>query len=347
MTANPVKINRNIILITVIALLIFTGGLCILHTVSATIKDKVANGLLADFIITFPVFYYFIVISPLKKSAKNLLIVISLCSVIAYLVLPAHQQQYILQVRKLTALAELLFLVYAVTKIKGLITFYKVHHATMADPIYNLRSAMADALGDSLGVKIIASELAILRYGLLCWRKERSGLQESVSFSIHKEAGYIAIWCILVVAIMVEVTAIHLLLLKWSHIAATVVTMLSLYGVVFIVADLSAILKRKVQISDEHLLLQTGLRWRAKTQLSNINSIKKITNDYQSESLYFKGGIIKTSGNLLISFKTPVQIDKLYGSGKQFDTILMNIDDYDAFANMLRDKQIILNDEIN
>jgi uncharacterized membrane protein YidH (DUF202 family) len=329
MTANPVKINRNIILITVIALLIFTGGLCILHIVPSTIKDKVANGLLADFIITFPALYYFIVIRPLKKSVKNLFIVISISSVIAYLVLPAHQQQYILQVRKL------------------IISFYKVHQAVMADPIYNLQSAMADALGDSLGVKIIASELAILRYGLLCWRKERSGLQESVSFSTHKEVGYVAIWCILVVAIMVEITAFHLLLLKWSHIAATIVTILSLYGLIFIVADLSAIIKRKIQISDNHLLLQTGLRWRAKTSFSNINSIKKITNDYQSESLYFKGGVLKTSGNLLISFKTPVQIDQLYGSGKQVDTILMNIDNYDAFANTLRDKQIILNDEIN
>jgi hypothetical protein len=347
MTANPVKINRNIILITVIALLIFTGGLCILHIVPSTIKDKVANGLLADFIITFPALYYFIVIRPLKKSVKNLFIVISISSVIAYLVLPAHQQQYILQVRKLMALAELLFLVYAIAKIKRIISFYKVHQAVMADPIYNLQSAMADALGDSLGVKIIASELAILRYGLLCWRKERSGLQESVSFSTHKEVGYVAIWCILVVAIMVEITAFHLLLLKWSHIAATIVTILSLYGLIFIVADLSAIIKRKIQISDNHLLLQTGLRWRAKTSFSNINSIKKITNDYQSESLYFKGGVLKTSGNLLISFKTPVQIDQLYGSGKQVDTILMNIDNYDAFANTLRDKQIILNDEIN
>ncbi|WP_419699576.1 hypothetical protein [Mucilaginibacter sp. NFX135] len=328
-------------LITAIALLIFTGGLLILHTVPSTIKDKVADGLLADFIITFPVFYYFIVIRPFKKPVKNLLIVISICSVIAYLVLPAHQQQYILQVRKLTALAELLFLIYAITKIKKLMTFYKIHQAVMADPIYNLRSAMGDALGDSLGVKVIASELAVLRYGLLCWRKERSGLQQSISFSTHKEAGYIAIWCVLVVAIMVEVTAIHLLLLKWSHIAAMVVTILSLYGVIFIVADLSAIIKRKVQISDDHILLQTGLRWRARTSLSNIGSIKKITNDYQSESLYFKGGIIKTSGSLLISFKTPVQIDQLYGSGKQFNTILMNIDNYDAFANTLRDKQII------
>jgi hypothetical protein len=194
---------------------------------------------------------------------------------------------------------------------------------------------MASIMGDSLGVKVIASELAVLKYGLLSWKKEKPTLTQSRSFSTHEDFGYIAIWCILFVAIMVETFAFHLLLLKWSHVAAIVVTCLTLYGVIFLIADLSAVIKRKVEINQTTLLLRTGLRWRAIVDIANINSISKIVNDYHSNDIYFKGGIIKSGGNLLITFKKPVQVDKLYGKSKMVNTILMNIDDYEAFAGII------------
>ncbi|MEN0056892.1 MAG: hypothetical protein AAGC65_24650 [Mucilaginibacter sp.] len=335
MTALPLKLNRNIILITLIALIIFIGGLLLLHSVAYQIKDKVASGLLADFVITFPVLYYLIMVRPLKLPLKRMLLVISICSAVAYLVLPAHQREYILQLRKLTAAAEILFIIYTVSQIRKLNAFYKTHQATLPDPIYNLRAAMAHVLGDSLPVKLIASELAVLRYGLLCWRKEKSSLKVLHNFSTHKETGYIAIWCILMVVVLVELVAFHLLLLRWSPIAAIIATGLSLYSMILFVADLSAILKRKIQLMDTHLLLRTGLRWRIYTSINNVASVKKITNDYSSEDAYFKGGIIKSGGNLLINFKEPVQIDRLYGASRTLSTVLMNIDDYEAFAEAL------------
>lgn len=329
------SLTRNVILITIIAILIFLGGWALLHAVALNMRNKVADGLLADFIVTFPVLYYFIIIRPSQTSAKRLLFVVSICSVIAYLILPAQQKAYILQIRKLSALAELLFVIYALTKINKLRLAYKYQKELLPDPIYNLRLAMASTMGDSLGVKVIASELAVLKYGLLSWKKEKPTLTQSRSFSTHKDFGYIAIWCILFVAIMVETFAFHLLLLKWSHLAAMIVTGLTLYGVIFLLADLSAVIKRRVEINQTTLLLRTGLRWRAIVDIANICSINKIVNDYHSDDIYFKGGIIKSSGNLLISFKEPVQVDKLYGKSKMANTILMNIDNYEAFAEMI------------
>jgi hypothetical protein len=229
------SLTRNIILITLIAILIFLGGLTLLHTVALNVRAKVADGLLADFIVTFPALYYLIIIRPTQTSAKRLLFVVSVCSVIAYLVLPAQQKAYILQIRKLSALAELLFVIYAFTKFNKLRLAYKAQKTLLPDPIYNLRLAMVNTMGDSLGVKVIASELAILKYGLLSWQKEPAALIQSRSFSTHKDFGYIAIWCILFVAIMVETFAFHLLLLKWSHIAAMVVTGLTLYSVILLI----------------------------------------------------------------------------------------------------------------
>jgi hypothetical protein len=335
MLALPLKLNKNILLIVAVAFTIFIGGTFMLHTVPLTAKNKIANGLLADFTITFPVLYYFILVRPFKIPAKSLLLVISLCCVIAYLVLPEQQRGYILQIRKLTSLAELFFIIYAATKFNKIRKAYKIHQLHFADPVYNLRSAMADVLGDSLPIKIMASELAMLRYGLLFWKKEKPQLKESISFSTYKESGYIAIWCILSVAVMVEVVAFHLLLTKWNNTAAIVVTILSLYGVIFLVADLSAIMKRNLIVTGDQLILRTGLRWRVCTCVSNVSSMRKITNDYHSNNIYFKGAVLKSSNNLLITFKNPVLVDKLYGSSKEFGSILMTIDDYESLADIL------------
>jgi len=66
---------------------------------------------------------------------------------LAYMVLPQHQRAYILQIRKLTAVAELLFIIYAVTKFNTLRRAYKAHHLLLTDPVFNLRAAMSEVMG--------------------------------------------------------------------------------------------------------------------------------------------------------------------------------------------------------
>jgi len=113
------------------------------------------------------------------------------------------------------------------------------------------------------------------------------------------------------------------------------VTTLSFYGFILFIADLSAILKRKILATNNQLILRTGLRWRVVTTVSNISSVKTIRYDYHSTDDYFKGGITKNSGNVLIMFKEPVSIERLYGASKQFSTILMNIDAVELFACLI------------
>ncbi len=336
MTAIQLKLNRNILLITAIVMTIFLGGTFMLHLVPAAARNKIANGLLADFTITVPALYYLIIVRPLKVPVKSIILIFSLCCVIAYVLLPPQQRQYVLELRKLTFLVEILFIVYAVTKFNKIRAAYKTHQLHFADPIYNLRAGMAEVLGDTFLIKVLASELAVLRYGLLFWKKEKSSIEEGSVFTTHKESGYIALWCIFLLAVLVEIVAFHFLLRKWSHTAALIVTLLSSYGLILFIADLSAILKRKVLITEDKLILRLGLRWSANTDLSNIRSIEKITYDHKSTDDYFKGGITKSHGNVLITFKDPVKVNKLYGASKEYNSILMNVDDFGGFEKAVK-----------
>ncbi|MGY4535885.1 hypothetical protein ACVW0P_000279 [Mucilaginibacter sp. UYNi724] len=330
MTITLSKPQKNIYSIAVIAFLIFAGGAFILHVVPPTSKNRVANGLLVDCIITLPALYYLIIVRPLKVSVKQMLFVSTICCSIAFLILPQQQRKYILQIRKLTAIVELAFIVYAVTKLRQIRAAYKTERNIFADPIFNLRSALAITVGQSIGVKIIAAEFAVLRYGLLVTKKEKNINADTHYFTTHKEFGYVAIWCVMLFAALIEISATHLLLMKWSNTAAIILTVLSCYGLILFVADLSAMLKRKVLINKDIIVLRTGMRWRAIVDRANISEIKCITNDYNSEVKHYKGGIIK-NGNILITFKQPVVIEKLYGANEFHTAILLCIDDTEKF----------------
>jgi hypothetical protein len=117
MSAINLKLNKNIIIIIILAIAIFSGGLLMMNGVALSHRDKIATGFLCDLLITFPVCYYFIIIRPLKTSKRSIILVLTICCGVAYLILPPHQRALILQVRKLTLLGELLFIIYAVTKI--------------------------------------------------------------------------------------------------------------------------------------------------------------------------------------------------------------------------------------
>lgn len=133
------------------------------------------------------------------------------------------------------------------------------------------------------------------------------------------------------VAILVEAVAFHFLLMRWSHTAANIVTILTAYSIIFFIADLSAIIKRQVLINGDVITLRTGLRWRVITTKDNIASMTKPIGEYDADETILKGGALKSGSNLLIIFKEPVMVDKLYGSGKEFKSILMSIDDVKRF----------------
>jgi len=331
LTAAAIDKTRSIALITAIAFTIFIGGAFMLHFVPTQAKDKIADGLLADCLVTFPAAYYFIIVRRLKTKPRSMVSVVSLCCIGAYLLLPQHQRGYILQLRKLTSVVELLFIIYCATKFNKIRAAYKSEQLLFADPVFNLRTAMAAVLGNTLPVKVLAAEVAMLRYGLFCWKKEKSPINKGLTFSTHQESGYLAVWCIILVAVTVETVAVHLMLLKLSHIAANIVTLLTLYGIIFLIADLSAILKRKVLVNGDQVILRTGLRWRVMTNAGNISSVQKITSDNYPDTTCFKGGAIKSNCNLLITFKQPVTVEKLYGAGKDFSSVWMGMDNADGF----------------
>ncbi|RYX84648.1 hypothetical protein EON73_03175 [bacterium] len=325
------SIPKNVWYATLVEFTILFGGFFILQHVSLAKRDVAATSLLADIVITFPLVYYFLVIRPLHLKKSSLLLIFTCCCMVAYFTLPAHQQYYILQLRKLSVLVELSIVIYAIRHIKKITVSYKRLQDVFPDFAHNLSKSMAAVLGNHKSVKLLASELVILRFGLFCWKKPTRAALAVKRFTVYKESGYTSLFGVLLVVFMIELMVVHLLLLHYSKNAAFFVSLLSLYGLVFIVADLSATVKSPVLLLKDQLLLRTGLRWRVLVSISNIASIEKIKDSHEPDKECFKGGILKSSVNVLITFKHPVSIERIYRSPVTASKIIMSIDRADEF----------------
>ena len=82
---------------------------------------------------------------------------------------------------------------------------------------------------------------------------------------------------------------------------------------------------------ENRILLRTGLRWRALVDLDNITSAEKVKDSFEPPAGCFKGGIMKSSFNMLITLHSPVTVERLYKKPISTKQILMSVDDADRF----------------
>lgn len=183
-------------------------------------------------------------------------------------------------------LSELIIISYGIIKIRTIIAEYKKLSLGFHDFIYNIRGAFDKVFGKFALTPIIAGEIAIVRYGLLFWLGGKEVVQRQNYYSTYKKSGYIAIWCIILLMMIVETTGIHFLLWNWNKELAVIVTLLSVYGVIFFISDLAAVMKRPVVFHNNQLFLRIGIRWNAVIHISSVNSVEVIRNfDKKTEKI--------------------------------------------------------------
>jgi hypothetical protein len=223
------------------------------------------------------------------------------------------------------ALPELAVLIYTLSKIRHIRREYRRLQATLPDVAYNLHQSMASVMGNTTAIKIIASELTILRFGLFFWKKQPAA-PASRRFSIHREIAYASLFGVIISVCAIELVAFHLFLLHYSYTAALIVTILSVYGTLFLIGDFAAIIQSPVLILKDQILLRTGLRWRALVDTKTIASIQKVTDSFEPAPSCFNGGLMKNRVNILFTFTEPVQIERLYRKPLATTQIVMTID---------------------
>jgi len=227
-------------------------------------------------------------------------------------------------------LSVLSFVIYNVRK--GIKKYNKKKHSSV-DFFTTLKNTCYEILPKNVVIPVV-TEIAVFYYGFLYWKKR--DLKEN-EFSYHKESGTIPLLIAIIFIVGIETVTFHILLLKWSNIAAWILTFLSIYSAIQIFGFLKSMFKRPISIENNKLYLRYGIMNEATIELKEIAAIeissKDIELNKETQKLSFLGAL--ESHNVIIRLKNENTLIGLYGIKKKFKVLALHVDNKVEFQNQI------------
>ena len=297
--------------------------------------SALALGMTIDLVIIIPALYYFFVVRRKQAPLITLVPIIFLSVALATFILPAAQQNYLNLVKKTVPLLELAALGYIATKIRAI---RKNFHATKHREIYFI-DALAESCKRVLGqppvLSFMLTEFTLAYFAFGGWFKKFINRDSNqLPFSYHRKNGYAAILSSIIMILLAETTALHLLLQIWSTVAAWIFTGLSIYSLLWLLGDYHAMRLHPIVLSREFLFIRTGLRWRVNLPLANIAAIEKFSAREKSTGDYLSLAVFGDP-RLVIHCKRPVLAQGLFGIKREVRRLGVTVDEEKFFMETL------------
>lgn len=193
--------------------------------------------------------------------------------------------------------------------------------------------------------RMLATDIAAIYYSLFSWKKKAPVLREkdARAFTFHKDGGYFGVFIMIVHAMIIEVIAIHFLVMQFSHTAAWILTAIDVYALLFIIADYQAIRLSPVIVDSKGIHFQKGIRlfgcieWEDILEVSeNTRSLKEMEKDRQGVTVVLHGLEMEKSVPYVFRLNKPVELYQFFGKRKRVESIYIKIDEAREFNNVVR-----------
>jgi hypothetical protein len=211
---------------------------------------------------------------------------------------------------------------------------YREQAASGLDVYAGLRQSAQSILGPVAG-NMLAYEMTVFYYLLFGWR--RTPTDRPLSFSYHRKTAYLAIVAVVMLAVVAELFGMHLLISLWSSVVAWIVTVLSIYAMLWLIGDAHAIRLRPIQLTETMLLLRVGLRSTIDVPLESIDSFGAPSGGALSRRTpgYLKA-VLLGGPSFRVELNTPVDALGPYGLTTKATTIDVQVDEPQRLETELR-----------
>lgn len=296
--------------------------------------------------LTMAITYDLTVLSPIlyliaiwkKKISKITVVPIFILGlVIANFLLPENQRShynivvnYIFPIAELGVVSTILY------------TIYKIRKAFWQQELQNfdfltiLNQASFEILKNQKLASVISTEVSMFYYGLISWKTN----SRRNTYSAYKKNSVGIILGGIIFLIMVETIAVHVFLIRYYPTLTWILTIGSIYSGLQIFAHIKAIYQRPSFIDGHLIHLRNGLFGDVNTSIYNIKSItiqkRQLDQKEDFQQLAFLPGL--ESHNLMIEFKEPVTINKVYGIQKQTSKVVFYLDNYEMLISELNER---------
>ncbi|PGU54722.1 hypothetical protein COD70_20175 [Bacillus cereus] len=318
-----------------------------LPIVPAAPKEVVLGSLL-DFMFVIPVITYFFIIRK-RYSLTYMFPVVIAGYVFARFIIPSDYLQafsfvsYVIVTGEISFVCFELFLIYKIIRVLPKIKKrYKEYRSEYSSFSYAIDQAFDDTMKRSRSVNIILTECKLLYYAFLSWRVKVS--ESEFTYSYHKKAGAIGVYIMIIHATVIESIGFHYLLHQWNPVIAWILLILNIYAMFYFLAEIQAMRKNPIIVSEEKVIIQIGLGKKIVipfTQIDNIAFYKGEPLKKEEEKEVLDATVmefIKEPPTFEITLKEPIKAQLIYGFSKTVSRVHLNVDDERNFYDVVKAK---------
>jgi hypothetical protein len=285
-------------------------------------RPAVQIGAALDVAVTVPVLYFLLVV---RAGLQPLVSLLPLC--LFGLLRATWLVPRIAAARPpVAAAAELAVIALIVVRLR------RGFHAAGAarDALERIETAASAIVPWRPAAAVLAGEMAVFYYAFGAWWQRPHAPEGSRAFSIHQQSGVAALFGALAGAGLIEAGLVHLVVMRWSVVAAWVLSALSLYGTVWLIAAARSFPLRPVLLEPGELLARGGMIWTVRIPLAAIRAIESGVARYDLKLP------AASHPNLVLRLAQPVTAHGMYGMTRQVASLALAIDDPAGFHRALR-----------
>lgn len=289
-----------------------------------------------DLLLTIPLIYFLLIRkSDIPKTTIVPVMIIGM--VLGSLFLPTDGQHYI-SLFKLWILpvVEISVLTYVLFKVRRAVKRFKIVQGATPD-FYTAVKSTCKELMPSVAANVTSAEIAMVYYAFFNWKKRP---YQSNEFTHHKRSGTPILMYTFIFLIVIETFAVHLILVKYSLVAAWILTILSVYTGFQIFGFARSLAQRPIVIEQDRIVFRYGILNETTINFDQIEKLeptrKSIENMEGTRKLSPLGEM--ESHNLLVHMKSEHTMHAIYGFKKKFSTLAVFVDDVQGFTKAVEDR---------
>ncbi len=194
------------------------------------------------------------------------------------------------------------------------------------DAATRFRLAARQVLRSRVLGDVLTTEVMLLYYAFR--KRERDG-EASGAFTVHRTSTYVHVLVGIGMALIMETVAVHFLVRLHSPALAWVLTLLSLYTLLWLIGDYRALVARPIRVTASHLRFRYGLRWEGDVPLDAVKEVELLPPP-MGPTPKEKGRLVVSlpgGANLKLLFERPMDFLGLYGRRKAITELRMRVDE--------------------
>jgi hypothetical protein len=204
------------------------------------------------------------------------------------------------------------------------------------DPEHAIADTLRARFGDTPIARLLAFEVRMWFYALFASAKRDLVFAGDEHFTCHAKDGHASNQQGFILLILIELPIVHVLLsLFWQPRGALVVSLFSLWGLCFLIAERRATLRRPISLDGEHLYVRYGLGAELALPLTRIAEAEAhreaVARRVPGALRYCEAGV----PNICIHLDPALDVAGLFGGSASIERVYLGVDAPGRFLERL------------